>query len=116
VKKRVSYITVFGLLLLCFEGSGAAVPKPRKQSVKITVTEKGFEPVALRLKKGIPAQLTFVRTTDATCAKEIVVPEFNINRALPLNERVVVVFTPKKRGTYSFVCGMDMMRGQLIVQ
>lgn len=41
---------------------------------------------------------------------------FNIKRALPLNERVVVTFTPTKRGTFSFVCGMNMMRGELIVQ
>jgi len=90
--------------------------KPRLQSVKIQMTERGYEPGSPRLRRGIPARVTFVRITDATCAKEIVLPDFDIRRALPLNQAVVVNFTPKKRGAYSFVCGMNMMSGQLIVQ
>jgi len=45
-----------------------------------------------------------------------VLPDFNIRRALPLNQPVVVSFTPTDRGSFTFVCGMNMMRGQLIVQ
>ena len=90
--------------------------KPRSQFVQVKITERGYEPINLKLRKGIRAQVTFVRTTEATCAKEIVLPDFSIMRALPLNQPVVVSFTPMKRGAYSFVCGMNMMSGQLIVQ
>jgi hypothetical protein len=36
------------------------------QTVTVTVGEKGFEPVGVPLRAGVPARLTFVRTTD-TC-------------------------------------------------
>lgn len=93
-----------------------AIAKPRFQTAKVRISERGYEPIAFKLRRGVPARVTFVRTTDATCAKEIVLPDFDIRRALPLNETVVVNFTPNKRGTFTFVCGMNMMRGQLIVQ
>lgn len=93
-----------------------AMARPKVQRVKITIDQNGFAPAGMKLRKGIPALVTFLRTTDATCAKEIVLPDFGIRRALPLNQPVVISFTPNKRGTFTFVCSMDMLRGQLIVQ
>ena len=92
------------------------IAKSRVQSAKITITVRGYQPVALRLRKGIPARITFLRTTDAMCIKEIVLLDFNIRRTLALNQPVVVSFTPQNKGTFTFLCGMNMMRGQLIVQ
>ena len=85
------------------------------QTATVEVTDKGFEPSSLKLKAGAPAKVTFVRKTDATCAKEVVIKEYNINRKLPLNEPVTVEFTPHK-GEFSFACGMDMIKGKLIVE
>ena len=93
-----------------------ATAKPRVQTAKVEIDTKGYQPARLKLWRGVRAQVTFLRTTDATCAKEIMLPDFNIRRALPLNEPVVVSFTPVNRGTFTFVCGMNMMRGQLIVR
>ena len=90
--------------------------KPGVQTAKIEINTKGYRPTSLKLRRGVPARVTFLRTTDATCAKEIVLPDFNIRRTLPLNEPVVVTFTPTNRGKFTFVCGLNMMRGQLIVQ
>ena len=92
------------------------IAKPRVQTAKIVITTKGYQPTSLKLRRGVPARVTFLRTTDATCVKEIVLPDFNIRRALPLNEPVVIGFTPTRRGSFTFVCGMNMMSGQLIVQ
>ena len=92
------------------------IAKPRVQTARIEITTKGYQPTSLKLRRGVRARVTFLRTTDATCVKEIVLPDFNIRRALPLNQPVVVSFTPTKRGSFTFVCGMNMMRGQLIVQ
>jgi len=92
------------------------IAKPRVQTAKIEINTKGYQPTSLKLRRGVPACVTLLRTTDATCAKEIVLPNFNIRRALPLNEPVVITFTPTKKGSFTFVCGMNMMRGQLIVQ
>jgi multidrug efflux pump subunit AcrA (membrane-fusion protein) len=88
----------------------------RTQSVTVTVGEKGYQPESFKLRKGVPARVTFVRKVDATCGTEIVLAEFNIKRELPLNQPVVVEFTPSKTGEFKFACGMDMLRGKIIVQ
>jgi plastocyanin domain-containing protein len=92
------------------------IAKPRLQTARIVITTKGYQPTSLKLRRGVPARVTFLRTTDATCVKEIVLPDFNIRRALPLNAPVVIGFTPTRRGSFTFVCGMNMLSGQLIVQ
>jgi plastocyanin domain-containing protein len=92
-----------------------ATPQNDTQTVAAEVTDKGFEPSSLKLKAGTPAKVTFVRKTDANCAKEVVIKEYKINRKLPLNEPVIVEFTPRK-GEFTFACGMDMIKGTLIVE
>jgi plastocyanin domain-containing protein len=94
----------------------AAKPKPRIQRFTVKITERGFEPVSLTLRRGVQARITFLRTTDQTCAKEIVLRDFGIRQDLPLNQPVVVTLTPKTKGEFSFTCGMNMMRGKLTVQ
>jgi plastocyanin domain-containing protein len=59
--------------------------------------------------------VTIVRTTDETCATEVVFPAFEIKRALPLNEPVEVEFTPREAGEIAFACAMDMLRGTIPV-
>jgi Cu+-exporting ATPase len=50
------------------------------------------------------------------CGTEVVFPSLNIRRALPLNEPVVIEFTPQKLGDIAFACGMNMLHGTVIVQ
>jgi len=86
------------------------------QVAKVLVTEKGYEPAILKLRAGQPALITFVRTTDKTCGTEVVFPSLNIRRPLALNEPVVVEFTPTSSGEVGFVCGMNMLKGTIVVQ
>jgi len=88
----------------------------RVQNVKVEITEAGYQPSIFKLKRGVPARLTFVRRTEDECGKEVVIRAYNIRRALPLNKLVTINFTPRRTGSFSFVCGMDMMRGKVIVQ
>ena len=80
------------------------------------VNEQGYEPAKVTLRAGVPARLTFLRTTDKTCGTEVVFPSLNIKRALPLNEAVVIEFTPAKSGDIAFACGMNMLHGTIVVQ
>lgn len=88
----------------------------RAQSVTVTLSDKGYQPESFKLRKGVPARITFVRKVEATCGDEIVLAEYNIKRELPLNQPVIVEFTPAKTGEFKFACGMDMLRGKIIVQ
>ena len=86
------------------------------QTAKVFVNEQGFEPARVMLRAGTPARITFVRTTDKTCGTEVVFPSLNIKRALPLNEPVVIEFTPAESGDIAFACGMNMLHGTVVVR
>ena len=84
--------------------------------VRVTVTETSFDPQRITLRAGVPARITFTRTSDKTCATEVVFPSLNIRRELPLNVPVTIEFTPDKAGEIAFACGMNMLRGTVVVQ
>jgi plastocyanin domain-containing protein len=74
--------------------------------VEITVTEKGFEPDRVVVKKGDALELVVTRKTDDTCAKKITIPDAKVKAALPLNEAVTLKLTPAKAGELKYVRGM----------
>ena len=76
----------------------------------VRVTERGFEPSRVTLQSG-RSRLTFLRTTDATCATEVDFPSLGIRRALPLNEAVTVDLPSQDAQEVAFACGMDMLKG-----
>lgn len=86
------------------------------QAVTVKVTDKGFQPDRIDLKRGIPARLTFVREIEETCATAVMIPEFNIKQDLPFKEPVVLEFTPAKAGVFDFTCGMKMLSGKIVVR
>ena len=89
---------------------------PDSPVVRVTVSEKGFAPDRVPLRAGVLARVVFVRTTDATCATEILVPSLGIKRALPLNQPVEIAFTPEEPGDIAFACGMGMFSGTIVVR
>jgi RND family efflux transporter MFP subunit len=88
----------------------------KQQSVNVAITKDGFTPSSFTVRKNIPVRLTFIRKVEVTCTTDVVIPDYDIKRELPLNEPVVVEFTPEKAGTISFACGMNMQRGKIVVK
>jgi len=97
--------------------SRSTAPRPATdvQTARITVGDSAFEPSRLQLRAGVPARITFVRTSDRTCGTEVLFPSLKIRRALPLNEPVVIDVTPPS-GELSFTCGMNMLRGTIVAR
>ena len=87
----------------------------RSQSAKVVIGNYGYDPASIRLKRGVPAKVTFLRVSESTCATEVVFADYCIRRELPLNQAVTVSFTPRKAGEFAFTCGMNMHRGKLII-
>ncbi len=83
---------------------------------EITVDGTGFHPSSLSMQAGSPATLVVTRTTDRTCAKEIVIQSLGIAKKLPLDEAVEIVITPDRKGDLRFACGMDMLAGVIHVE
>jgi plastocyanin domain-containing protein len=95
---------------------GQRQSSPDVQTAKVVVGDQGFEPDKLSFRAGVPARVTFTRTSDKTCGTEIGFPSMSIKRTLPLNEPVVIEFTPAKAGDVGFVCGMGMFKGIVVVR
>jgi plastocyanin domain-containing protein len=87
-----------------------------EQVVTIEVTKEGFVPAEVKIKAGHPAKLVVTRKVDRTCATEIVIKDFNINKPLPLNQPVEILLPPSKPGKIRFACGMDMIAGTIVVE
>jgi len=114
----ISALVLAAVLALAIPAGAAANRRGRapSQSATVTVTGEGYSPATIWLRRNVPARITFVRTSEVTCGGEVVFPALGIRRELPLNEPVVIRFTPRKSGKLSFVCGMDMWRGSVIVR
>lgn len=100
----------------CLRAGAPDAKAPEGKTVEMSVTENGFEPTEVKVKKGEPVTLVVTRKTDKTCATEIVIAEEKINVALPLNKAVRVTFTPQKTGDIRYACGMNMYGGVLKVE
>lgn len=90
----------------------------RGDRIAISVTERGFEPDNVSVPGGEPVTLVFTRTTDSTCAKEVVIPidGKSIEKPLPLNEAVAIEVTFAQAGQITYACGMDMVKGTVVVR
>jgi plastocyanin domain-containing protein len=86
------------------------------ETVKVAVTDRGFEPREITVHRGQPVTLLVTRKVDATCVKEIVIKDAGVRRELPLNQEVAVSFTPEKKGELRYACPMDMIAGTITVQ
>lgn len=84
-------------------------------TVKVTAGEKGFEPSSVRLKKGAAATLVFTRTTDDTCATEVVFPQLNVKKDLPKGQPVAITIPTDKEQTLTFQCGMGMYKSSVVI-
>ena len=84
-------LVVIGLLLMSAVWLGgcsasrtiAPIVVAPNNRVEIAVTRMGFEPERVQVTHGQPVTLVVTRTTDMTCATEMVMPSHGIRRALP---------------------------------
>ncbi|GAA4381074.1 cupredoxin domain-containing protein [Hymenobacter koreensis] len=85
------------------------------QEVDITV-KGGYSPDVIEVAAGKPVQLNFYRDEEATCSEELLMPDFQIRRELPAFQTTTVEFLPQQPGSFEFTCGMNMLRGRLVVK
>jgi plastocyanin domain-containing protein len=108
-------VTCSAALLALGLACGERGPRPG-DPVKITVTKNGYEPWRVEARAGVPLTLVVTRTTEETCATEVVLPEYGIDRKLPLNEPVTITFTPTRTGELRYRCAMNMFQGVIDVR
>jgi len=111
--KRCILVFAFVVLAACNKGGGETPLPPG--AVAVTAGEKGFEPSSVTFAKGAPASLVFTRTTDDTCAREVVIPDLNLKKDLPKNQPVAITIPTDKAQTLTFQCGMGMYKSSIVV-
>lgn len=100
------------------KGTAPATSSAAARTIEIKVTDAGFEPREIKVKKGEPTKLVFLRTTEQTCITAVDIPDEKVAKLdLPLNKPVALTITPKKAGVEAFHCSaMGMGNGKIIVQ
>src|SRR6266702_4574135 len=83
---------------------------------RAVVTVRGwYSPEVIRLRQGIPVQLTFDRQESGDCTSRVVFPDFRASAILPAYQRTTVRLDPDQAGEFGFAGGRNMIRGTLIV-
>lgn len=110
-------LCVSGLLTLgCKKPQTSAPYVATGGDVNITADDNGFTPSKVEIPKGKATRLVFKRTSDGTCATDVVFPELSVKKPLPLNQPVVVEVPVGEARTYAFHCGMGMFKSSVVVQ
>ncbi len=97
------------------EGVAASISAAGVQEIKVTV-KGGYSPDVIVVKEGVPVKLDFYRDESASCTEQVIFGDFGIARDLPAFKTTSIEFTPDKAGEFVFACGMNMVRGKLIVE
>jgi plastocyanin domain-containing protein len=97
------------------EATAAAVGEGGVQEIKVTV-KGGYSPDVIVVKQGLPVRLDFYRDETASCSETVVFGDFGIARDLPAFKTTSIELTPDRAGEFTFTCGMNMLRGKLVVE
>src|SRR5215470_12912080 len=121
----VADIVVVLVALAALTGLGWFFFGPRKARAaelrggvqRATVTVKGgYSPEILRVRQGVPVELTFDRQETGDCTSRVVFPDFQVSAALPAYHLTTVRLDPAEAGAFGFACGMNMIHGSLVVE
>ena len=85
------------------------------QKINVNVVNAGYQPSKLKVKAGVPVQMTLTTKDAYTCASDFVFPAFDLRARLAPNDTQTLSFTPTKTGKYTFSCSMGMYTGTLEV-
>jgi plastocyanin domain-containing protein len=116
----IASIGLAGLILWWFFGKHpaaafVATQQDNLQLADITV-RGGYNPGVVKLRRGIPAKLTFLRKDTSSCLEEVIMPDFGVSEKLPVNRPHAITIHPDKAGEYTYSCGMRMYFGKVIVK
>lgn len=97
-----------------FFGKSETIAQASSNEIAIKV-DAGYSPSQIKVSKGRQVTLRILRTDPSDCLDQIVIPQWSINRTLPLNKEISISFTPDESGEFPFHCGMNMFHGKIIV-
>lgn len=95
--------------------ASAAVGGDSVQRVALSFGNFNYSPDTIRVKRGIPVEITGDTDKLRGCFSSFVIPELNVwGQFSPASNKVA--FTPQRAGTFKFSCAMGMGAGRLVVE
>jgi len=92
---------------------GAATVTGDVQTISVDLSKGYYEPNAITLKAGVPAEITFGQSTG--CTGQVLSKDLNFFEDLTAGPKTVKL-PALDAGEYAFSCGMEMVYGKIIVQ
>src|SRR5512134_974038 len=124
--RRILSFAAFALSLslAAYQHEGHSPPKlsPQKpqhasaQTVNVLVNNGKYSPSVINVKAKRMVHLNFKLGKNPGCGDTVVIKGFNIKKKLAKGKTTTVMFTPTKPGRYAFTCGMNMMKGTIVVK
>ena len=110
-------LLALGLVRYFFGPKGSSVAELKGDVQQVTIeVQGGYSPSVITVRQGIPLRLTFDRRESGECTSEVVFPEFRMRRSLPAFKATTIELVPERTGEFEFACGMNMVRGVLVVE
>ncbi len=85
------------------------------QTVSINILNNGYNPRYVKVKSGVPVELTLNSNEVYSCALAFVFREFGINTFLKSTDTQTFTFTPTRKGKFTYTCSMGMYSGTMEV-
>ncbi|HTN90376.1 MAG TPA: cupredoxin domain-containing protein [Sorangium sp.] len=104
------------LLVSRAAAEGAPAPSPQAVREIEIVVDGGYKPSRIVVAEGERVRLKLIRRDYSPCSREIVFASLNIRRELPTDVPVVIDLPALSPGEVEFKCGMNMLRGVIVVE
>ena len=100
------------------EPPAAATAGGGPRRVEVTVSNQGFTPPRVVGRPGEDLTLSFRYEKSAgECGREVVLPSQNIKKTLTEEKPTeIALHLPQEKGEVTFTCGMNMLRGAIVVE
>ena len=84
------------------------------QKVTLSMKDLNYYPNEIRVKVNLPVSLSLDSSVDG-CLRDIVIKDFGVAKNLKTPSDTLV-FTPTKKGAFTFACSMGMAYGKIVVE
>lgn len=97
--------------------SGAASAEGGAEIREIEIViDRGYQPNSVTVAEGEKIRLRFLRKDYSPCSREVVFESLGIRRELPVGTPVLIDLPALSAGEIEFKCGMNMLRGKIVVE
>lgn len=95
------------------ESEGTAIVAGNVQTIAVDLTTGVYAPNVIKLKAGVPAEITFGQSSGCTAVVQS--KDLGFSEDLTAGPKTVKIGALEP-GTYAFSCGMEMVYGKVLVE